>query len=204
MKPRRSYDTSSSMDMPSMANGNGDAGSLPAPGADTTPSTTVHSSNETFAYESLGPGSCFCGEVAVRIGPDKGKPPSVVAKPLPPAPPSSFEPSSPDAPIGTWSSRTARVVLVPSSFSSIHSSNTLWPSTRALSRSSSSRAIRSWPELAPVDPSIARGPPVGSASDGTAASPLNALSSRWRRWLFRCLARSCITARSLALYETPT
>ena len=37
------------MDMPSMANGNGEDGSFPAPGADTTPSTTFQSSKFTPA-----------------------------------------------------------------------------------------------------------------------------------------------------------
>ena len=162
--------------MPSMANGNGEDGSFPAPGADTTPSTTFQSSKFTPAYGSTLTSMAF-DDVGADIGPESGNPPSSVANPS-----SSNDPDPP--PTGTWSRRTARVRLVPSGASSIHSSNTRCPSPCADSRSSISR------RLAPSSSRAATSPPAGSASDGDADVPLNALSSRWRFALFFCFARS--------------
>ena len=195
------------METPSTSNGNGFGGFRADDVSDaetrTAPSDTRHPANASCSFSSAS-SDAFVGipfpvspvspvSPGRAIGPERGKPPSAVANPLP-ADPSSLESpsrsasassSSPSsAPTGKWSTRTARRLNSPVSLSfSSHSSNTPVP---VGSSSASSGFSKPGPR--------ASAPSLSAFPDDDPIDP-----KRRRRRL-----RSCSAARSRALKLTPT
>ena len=181
------------METPSTSNGNGFGGAAAPELADTrtVPFETRHPAN-AFSAAFASSASRFIGVCSSSpgptIGPDRGKPPSAVANPVPADPgtelespsrsASSASSSSPSsAPTGKWSTRTARRLNSPvsASFSS-HSSNTPTPVGSSSASSARDSSSAPFPAFPPIDP-----------------------PARRRRRL-----RSCSAARSRALKLVPT